>query len=128
MTFVRFHAVSANARGTFPGVFALANGLASDGLLNDVDAAWLRRANDAGNDAYANPAATYPDVYDRALNPAAAAWFRVSATHLTHMVEGYLDLLARYGVAWAESRSDDPGRVIYSDDVQVVVVPHETRD
>ena len=128
MTFVRFHAVSANARGTFPGVFALANGLASDGLLNDVDAAWLRRANDAGNDAYANPAATYPDVYDRALNPAAAAWFRVSATHLTHMVEGYLDLLARYGVAWAESRSDDPGRVIYSDDVQVVVVPHKTRD
>ena len=128
MSYVRFHAASANARGTFPGVFALANGLASDGFLNDVDVAWLRRANDAGNTAYANPTITHPDVYDRALNPAAAAWFRVSATHLTQMVEDYLDLLTRYRVHWVESRSDDPGHVIYSDDVQVVVVPHDRRD
>ena len=124
MTFVRFHAATANARGTFPGLFALANGLASDGLLSEVDVAWLRRANDDAAAAYADPAITHPEVYDRALNPRAAAWFRASATDLVSMTQGYLDLLTRYGVDWVESRSDDPGRVIYSDDVQVIVVPH----
>ena len=124
MSFVRFHAATANARGTYPGLFALANGLASDGLLSEVDVAWLRRANDAATAAYADPAVSHPEVYDRALNPRAAAWFRASATDLLDLAQGYLELLTRYGVAWVESRSDDPGRVIYSDDVQVIVVPH----
>jgi len=125
--FVRFHSPHPNARGTFPGVFALANGLRSDGRLSDADVDWLRAANTTATLAYADPSVTHPEVYDRALHPTAEAWFRVSALHLTEMVRGYLELLARYGVACVESRSDDPGEVIYSDDVQVVVVPFRSR-
>ena len=123
MDFVRFHSPTPNARGTFPGVFALANGLRNDGRLNDADLEWLRVANARATAAYADPSVTHPEVYDRALHPAAEAWFRVSASHLTEMVRDYVDLLARYDVACVESRSDDPGEVIYSDDVQIVVVP-----
>ena len=124
MTFVRFHSPVANARGTYPGIFALANGLAEDGRLNEADARWLHRANARGEGAYADPSTTHPETYDRVANPGAAAWFRSSAISLLEYVRGYQELLARYEVDCVESRSNDPGRVIYSDDVQVVVVPH----
>ena len=38
-------------------------------------------------------------------------------------VGGHLELLDRYGVRWREGLMADPGRRIYEDDVQVVVVP-----
>ena len=34
---------------------------------------------------------------------------------------GYLDLLDKYGVRWVKLRSDNPGMIIYEDEVQVVV-------
>ena len=124
MDFVRFHAPHANARGTFPGVFALANGLRADGLLSDSDAAWLLNANARATAAYADPSVTHPDVYDREINPAAEAWFRTTATHLIDMARDYVALLGRHSVECVETHSDGPGRVLYSDDVQIVVVPH----
>ena len=48
-------------------------------------------------------------------------WFKLTATHLLERVPGYLALLDRYGVAWVERRSDAPGRVLYEDEVQIVV-------
>ncbi|MER0428530.1 hypothetical protein ABR748_30565 [Streptomyces microflavus] len=39
-------------------------------------------------------------------------------------VPGYLQVLTAHGVECQLLRSADPGRVIYEDDVQVVVVPH----
>lgn len=43
--------------------------------------------------------------------------------HLLGRVPGYLALLDRYGVAWAERRSNKPGHVLYEEAVQVVVAP-----
>lgn len=39
-------------------------------------------------------------------------------------VEGYLEILAAHLVACERVESTDPGRVIYEDADQVVVVPH----
>jgi len=39
-------------------------------------------------------------------------------------VPGYLALLERYGIAWRERRSADPGLVRYADADQVVVTPY----
>jgi hypothetical protein len=39
-------------------------------------------------------------------------------------VPGYLQLLDTHGVECVELRSADPGRVVYEDDVQVVVTPY----
>ncbi|MGV8884613.1 MAG: hypothetical protein ACOH1T_03360 [Microbacteriaceae bacterium] len=124
--YIRFHAPAPNARGTYPGIFALANSLERDGLLTDEDAAWLRAANDRGTASYVDPSITHPHVYDRAINPTAAAWFNETAVDVIGYARGYLNLLAKYGVPCVESRSEDPGRIIYADAVQIIVVTTET--
>ncbi|MEU2559391.1 hypothetical protein ABZ626_08665 [Streptomyces longispororuber] len=107
-------------RGHFPGVFALVNGLAKEGKLTAEQERFRRANNDWYDAAYPTPDAS---VYDPERNPGAVAWFRTTATHLVERVPGYLEILAAHGVECQEVRSADPGRVVYKDDVQVVVVP-----
>ncbi len=122
--YVRYQATQPNHRGTFPGVFALANGLSRDGLLAPEDQAWWRSANNWCNGAYADPCSEAPKIYDRTLNPGAQSWFKSSAQHLLKKADEYRDLLTRYGVDCDRILADDPGKVVYADDVQVVVVPY----
>lgn len=112
-----------NRRGTFPGVFALANGLAADLLLTPQDAAWVRASNDRANGTYLDPTSVVADCYDPIVSPGARSWFRSSASELLELTRGYLDLLDRYGVRWVELRTTTPGRITYEDKVQVVAVP-----
>ena len=122
--FVRYEASKPNGRGLHPGIFALANGLAKDGRLSAEDWASWRSANDLSDAAYADPSTVDRSVYDRAINPSAQSWFRRTATHLLTGVEFYTDLQHRYGVGWRVLYSNDPGRVLYEDDVQIGVAPH----
>ncbi|RFU87464.1 hypothetical protein DY218_06485 [Streptomyces triticagri] len=64
--------------------------------------------------------------FDQAVNPGAAAWFKPSATHLLERNPGYLDILAAHEVPCHQVHSPDPGRVVYEDEVQVVVVPYQS--
>lgn len=123
--FVRFQAHVANPRGIHVGIFGLANGLAHGGKLSAEDWAMWRNGNDWFNQAYPNPCETNPEVYDSNLNPHAAAWFKDNATHLLERVQPYLELLNRHHVRVVKLVSDDPGKVIYEDAVQVVVIPHQ---
>ncbi|RZS61903.1 HAD superfamily hydrolase (TIGR01509 family) [Xylanimonas ulmi] len=125
--FVRFEGPAPHARGHRTGVFALANNLAHTGRLAPEDRAWWRRSNDWCNAAYPDPSTIDPLVYDRTVNPGAQAWFKATAVHLIDKTREYLGLLDRYGVAWIERHSTVPGRVVYEDDVQVVVVPDAVR-
>ena len=119
-TFVRFRSPVPNARGARVGVFALANGLAADGLLTSDEAAWLRASNDWYNAAYDEPT---PDVFDREMNPITECWFKSSAVSLIERMDGYLRLLDAHDVRWERVESDHPGVVVYEDEVQVVVAP-----
>ncbi len=121
--YVRFQSVVPNRSGRFPGVFALANGLARSGDLSPEDAAWHRAANDRANTMYTDPTTVEPDCYDRVLNPGARSWFRSSSVELLDMTKAYLDLLDRYDVGWVELRTTSPGRITYADEVQCVAVP-----
>ncbi|MGW2838841.1 hypothetical protein ACWCWD_13695 [Streptomyces sp. NPDC001493] len=122
--YIRFQGPVRNHRGQYPGVFGLANGLAREGRLNEEQFRYWRAANDWYDGHYPNPSDADPEVYDSAVNPGAVAWFKASAVHLVERVDGYLDLLAAHGVPCVRVESADPGRVVYEDDVQVVVVPH----
>ncbi|PUB19864.1 hypothetical protein C8K30_11933 [Promicromonospora sp. AC04] len=124
MEYVRYEATEPTRRGTFPGVFALANGLAHSRRLTPEDWAWWRTHNDLMNDAYPDPASVDSSVYDRDRHPGARAFFRIDAHRLLDVTRGYLDLLDRYDVGWREIRTYDPGRILYVDDVQVVAEPH----
>jgi hypothetical protein len=120
---IRYQSTVPNRRGSFPGVFALANGLASENLLSSQDAVWHRAANDRANALYVDPTSVVPGCFDPIVNAGARSWFKATAGELLEMTQGYLDLLTSYGVGWVELRTSTPGRITYQDDVQVVAVP-----
>jgi hypothetical protein len=122
--YVRFEAAVPNARGSYVGIFGLANGLARSGQLSAADWAWWRAGNDWYTTAYRDPATVDPTLFDKARHPGATCWFLDSAEHLLCRVPGYLALLGRYGIAWRERRSADPGVIRYADADQVVVTPY----
>lgn len=126
MTYLRYEADRA-APGKHPtGVFGLANGLARSGRLTPEDRAFWRAGNDWFDAAYPDPGVVDPTLFDKAVHPVTSCWFEESAAaHLLVRVPGYLALLDRYGVGWVERRSADPGVVLYRDDVQIVVRPHD---
>lgn len=122
--FLRFQSAVPNRHGKFPGVFALANGLAHDGLLSEVDLRWWASANARMQAAYASTADD-PLCYDPSKYPNATSWFKdPAATDLIAKTREYLSLLDRYGVPWVEQRTTTPGPVHYEDDVQIVATPY----
>ena len=122
--FVRFQDVEVSDRGIHVGVFGLVNVLGRGGHLAEVDEAYRVRVNRWFDDAYTDPSTVDPDTYNHEVNPQAVAWFTVpAADHLVEATRGHLDILDRHGVAWERVESDDPGRVVYEDEHQVVVVP-----
>ncbi|MFJ1594452.1 hypothetical protein ACIOD0_30045 [Kitasatospora albolonga] len=122
--YVRFQSPHRNSRGHFTGVFGLVNSLAREGKLSDEQENFRHRNNSWYDAAYTDPSTVDPHVYDEEINPGAAAWFKSSATHLLARVSGYLEILSAHGVDCRALGSADPGRIIYEDDVQIVVVPH----
>jgi hypothetical protein len=123
LEFIRYQSPTPNTQGRHTGIFGLTNGLLRAGDLSPEDSEWVRRSNDWYDAAYPDPGLIDPTVFDKAIHPYATCWFELSATDLVAAAAGYLDLLTRYGIAWVELRSAAPGRVIYEDDHQVVVVP-----
>ncbi|MEV7867236.1 hypothetical protein AB0P17_14300 [Streptomyces sp. NPDC088124] len=124
--FIRYQGTARSPRGHFPGVFALANGLARSGALTEEQWRFWRAGNDWYDANYPDPSTVDPLVYDPERHPGAVAWFKPSpeAEPLIARLAGYLELLTAHGVGWQEMRSTDPGRVVYEDVYQVVTVPH----
>ncbi|MCX4745606.1 hypothetical protein OG455_08740 [Kitasatospora sp. NBC_01287] len=112
-----------NRRGSYPGVFALINGLSAAGRLTEEQEAFRRGSYAWFEENYANPSDIDPAVYDRERNPGAQAWFRATARPHLEQVRGHLAILAAHGVGCEELRSADPGVVVYEDEHQVVVIP-----
>lgn len=120
--YVRFQGTVRNRHGRFPGVFGLVNGLSRDGRLTEAQATF-RRVNNAWYHAHlTDPGDVDRRVYDQQLHPGAAAWFKSSATHLIEPVVGYLAILDAHGVGWERTESANPGRIVYEDPDQIVVV------
>lgn len=126
MSFVRFQATEQNDRGLYMGVFGLIGGLSRNGLLTEEQERFRRESNAWYDAAYTTPSDVDPAVYDRAVNPQAVAWFKVTAQELIARVDGYLEILALHGVGCERVESAaPPGRIIYEDEHQIVVVPHQ---
>ena len=123
--YVRFQSPRPGRRGVHIGVFGLANSLARSGQLSASEMLVWRTAGDWINKTCTNPTDTYPEAYDDDVNPLATAWFKASATHLIEGVSQHLDLLKSYGIACVRVEAGDPGRIIYEDHLQVLVVPHD---
>lgn len=127
-SYVRFQGTVRSPRGHFPGVFALTNTLERTGALTDEQWRFWRANNDWYDANYTNPSTVDPTAYDQDLNPGAVAWFKPSAGELIKRVDGYLEILTAHGIECRTLRSPDPGRIVYEDEYQIVVVPHGTHD
>lgn len=122
--FVRYQARDADQRGRFLGVFSLVNALARQGELTPEQERFRRTNNDWYDAAYPEPTAVDPTVYDHAVNPRAAGWFKTTAQHLLARIDGYLAILDDHQVPWVRVEAPTPpGKVIYEDEYQIVVVP-----
>lgn len=123
--YIRFQSPTPGRRGVHTGIFGLTNLLARNGELSEAENADWRAGNDWYNAAYPDPSDSDPTVYDELANPRATAWFKESATHLFERIPHYLEILRAHDVPCMRVETPDPGRVIYEDEVQVVVVPHD---
>lgn len=122
--YVRFQSPVPDRRGRRIGIFELVNMLGHRKMLK-ADEEHFRRTTNAWYDAtYVNPSSVDPTVYE--LNPLAAAWFDSTASHLMEPIPGYLAILAAHNLPCERYASSDPGRVLYKDSHQVVVVPHDS--
>ncbi|MER6825649.1 hypothetical protein ABT352_06650 [Streptosporangium sp. NPDC000563] len=122
--YLRFQGTARDRQGRLPGVFGLVNSLASGGKLTAEQERFRRTNNDWYDANFTNPSDVDPTVYDHTLNPGAAAWFKSSAHPLIERVAGYMEILAAHGVDCEAVYSSDPGKIIYEDDHQIVVIPH----
>ena len=123
MQYVRYQAVQPGRSGRRAGVFGLVNGLYKRGELTAAQAAARRSGNDWYEANLTDPGKAAPEVYDKALHPRAAAWFKESAEEMLGRVGGYLEILDAHGVAWELLRTAEPGRILYEDAHQVVAEP-----
>ncbi|MEV7042462.1 hypothetical protein [Amycolatopsis sp. NPDC051061] len=124
MVYVRFQSAEPNAEGRHPGFLGLINNLSkADGLTAEQEE--FRRTNHAWYEShYTNPATVDPTIYDHAVNPGATAWFKESAEALIARAADYLEVLKTHGVRCDKLVSHQaPGKIIYEDVDQIVVVP-----
>lgn len=121
--YVRFQAAQPNRHGRFPGVFALVNGLSSEGRLTVEQERFRRSGNDWFTDHLVNPYEVDRRVYDRDRHPGAVAWFKSTALSMIDRVSGYLDILDSHGITWERLDSDTPGIILYEDPQQIVALP-----
>jgi len=122
--YVRFQSPVADDRGRHIGVFGLVNMLGRRGRLSEADERFRVEANAWYDAAYTNPAEVDPRVYDESVHPLTATWFKTTADHLVDRVDAYLELLERYDVPCVRLEAGTvPGRLVYEDEYQVVVVP-----
>lgn len=121
--FVRFQGSQVGPRGIRTGVFGLVNLLANAGLLTAEQDTFRRAANAWYDHKLTDPSDVVEGVYCHRTNPGVTAWFRADAHELIERVAGYLQILDTQGVPYEVARSVSPGRVIYEDADQVVVVP-----
>lgn len=117
--YLRYESCVPNPRGLFPGVYALANGLARAGKLTESEYRQWKETNELLDAAYVSPT-----VYQKLPDDALTSWYiEDSAPQLLESVGFYTDLLDAYNIPWRQVRSANPGEVVYRDDVQVVVRP-----
>lgn len=99
--------------------------LGKRGLLSAAEEHFRRTTNAWYDATYVNPTSVDPTVYDPDINPRATAWFVPTAEHLMEPIPRYLAILAAHNLPCERYTSSDPGRIIYEDPNQVVVIPND---
>lgn len=100
------------------------NGLARNGRLTELEFERWKNLN-----IYLDNAYTAPQVYQEYPDLPLTSWFIAEGAHeiMSHN-QFYLNVLNKYMVPWRRIESTNPGKILYRDDVQVVVAPYTFSD
>ncbi len=124
--YVRYQSPVPDRRGRRIGVFGLVNMLGNRGYLSVDEERFRRTTNDWYDATYTNPSTVDRSIYED--NLLAAAWFKPAAKHLFEPIPRYLEILANHNLPCERYLSPAPGRILYEDAHQIVVVPTEPEE
>jgi hypothetical protein len=97
-------------------------------MLTQAEEAFRKSANAWYDSAYTDPSQVDPTLFDLEMNPDSTCWFKADAVDLLDRIPPYLTVLAAHGVTWRKCASSrPPGRILYEDEWQIVVVPSPER-
>lgn len=120
--YFRVEAVLPSPSGRHPGVFALLRGLGESGDMSPGDALTAAELVRRSYALHREPASECFRT-----DPPALSWFRDADTaaieRLRVLTREVAEVLRRYGIETRSVTTEDPGRLTYADDVQVVAVP-----
>ena len=106
------------------GVFAAMGDLKRRGVMTNEETFWYQQVTTWFNESLQNPDCFELPV-DTSISNIAKSWFSPDALEFIDKTESVALLLQRYGIGVEKLTSNDPGKVIYKDINQVVVLPYE---
>lgn len=104
------------------GIFAAMGDLKRSQKMSEEEIAWYANIAEWFNKTLLNPTCFDPPIAD-GIKFRAKSWFSVSATEFISQSRAVVDLLTKYGVVVTELRSEKPGKILYEDNFQIVVLP-----
>ena len=106
------------------GVFAAMGDLKRRSVMTNEETFWYQQVATWFNERLQNPDCFELPV-DTPISNIAKSWFSPDALEFIDKTESVALLLQRYGIGVEKLTSNDPGKVIYKDINQVVVLPYE---
>ncbi len=104
------------------GVFAAMGDLKRSQKMSAEEIAWYEYTANWFNTNLIYPTCFDPPVAD-SIKFRAKSWFLISANDFISKSKEVASLLTKYGIAVTELRSDNPGKIVYQDVFQIVVLP-----
>lgn len=119
--FVRLQATYRGRLGVEVGLFVAIDHLRRADRLTEEEEELYFEIDDWFEDELPNP-----PFYEDGNTIGAVTWFRRAATaEMLMRLAPLCEVLDRYGVPWVAAETSDPGTVIYQDEFQVGVIPHQ---
>lgn len=120
-SFVRLQATYRGRLGVEVGIFVALDHLRrADRLTQDEEELYFEI------DDWFRAQLPNPPFYENGNTIGAVTWFkRPTSGEMLTRLEPLCRILDRYGVPWVAAETSDPGTVVYEDEFQVGVIPHQ---
>ncbi len=105
------------------GIFAAMGDLKRMNVMSEAELNWYECESHWFNKNLPNPACfTLPIA--QTISKHAISWFSVDAIGFVGRTLCIVKLFEKYGISMNKLESNDPGKIIYKDEYQIVVIPY----
>lgn len=104
------------------GIFAAMGDLKRMNRMSEKEEAWYKDVADWFNKNLTNPSCFDSPISEN-IKFRAKSWFVLSPSDFLSNAKEVAKLLKKYGIFVDELLSDNPGKILYKDQIQVVALP-----